>query len=91
MVTFSFLLSHFLIPFPQKVEHVKEFVLRGVLIETDVADIVEEGKVNDATHILLVVRHVVVELLVLLTSEVEFAVVLVDILNRLAHAVGGET
>ena len=62
-----------------------------MLIETDVADIVEEGKVNDATHILLVVRHVVVELLVLLTGEVELAVVLIDVLNRLAHSVGGES
>ena len=62
-----------------------------MLIEADVSDIVEEGKVNDATHILLVVRHVVLELLVLLTGEVEFAVVLIDVLNRLAHAVGGES
>ena len=62
-----------------------------MLIEADVSDIVEEGKVNDATHILLVVRHVVVELLVLLTGEVKLAVVLIDVLNRLAHAVGGES
>ena len=78
-------------PFPQKVEHVKEFVLCGMLIEADVSDIVEEGKVNDTTHILLVVRHIGVELLVLLTGEVKFAVVLIDILNRLAHSVGGES
>ena len=62
-----------------------------MLIEADVSDIVEEGKVNDATHILFVVRHVVVELLVLLTGEVKFAVVLIDILNRLAHSVNGES
>ena len=62
-----------------------------MLIEADVSDIVEEGKVNDATHILLVVRHIGVELLVLLTGEVKLAVVLIDKLNRLAHSVSGES
>ena len=62
-----------------------------MLIEADVADIVEEGKVNDATYILLVVRHIGIELLVMVAGEIKLAVVLIDELNRLAHSVGGET
>ena len=89
-----FLLSkmlHSLRPFSEKVKHVKEFFLRGMLIETDVADIVEEGEVDNTAYILFVVRHVIVELLILFAGEFKLSVVLVDILNSLAHAVGGES
>ena len=52
---------------------------------------VEKGKVDDATNILLVVRHIGIELLVMVAGEIKLAVVLIDELNRLAHTLGGET
>ena len=66
------------LPFPQEVEHPGYLVLRGLLVDADVADAGQQREVDDARLVLLVVRHEGVELVVLLAVEREDSVVLAD-------------
>ena len=75
----------------EEVESLENGVLVGRLVEADVAHLFQQGEVDDAGRILLVVQHQLVQAVVVLAGEGEGAVVLLDELDDLAHAVLGKT
>lgn len=71
----------------EEVECFEDSVLVGCLVEADVAHILQQGEVDDAGSVLLVMQHQLVEAVVVLAGEGEGTVVLLDELDDLAHAV----
>ena len=62
-----------------------------MLIEANVSHIAEQGEVYFSAYILLVVRHVGIELFVVVAGKIKLTVVLIDKLNSLAHTLCGKT
>ena len=56
----------------------------GGLVQADVADALQQGEVDDACRVLLVVHHQFAELVVLLAGEVESSVVATDKVDHLS-------
>ena len=52
----------------KEVEHLEYLVLRGLLVDADVADVGEQGEVDDACLVLLVVLHELEQAVVLLAD-----------------------
>ena len=80
----------FLHALPIEVERFEDGVFVGSLVEGDVADFTQQGEVDDAGGVLLVVRHQFVEAVVVLAVEEEGAVVFFDEADGLLHLVFGE-
>ena len=80
-----------MLSFSEKVEHLVYFFLGGCLVDVDVAYVAEEGEVDAACGVFLVVGHVGVQFLVVMAGDGQGAVVLLDVSDGLAHGVGGES
>ena len=61
--------------FSKKIKHFHNFLLRGALIDADVAHIGQEREVHNAALVFLVVRHVLIKLVVMLAGDGERAIV----------------
>ena len=75
---------------PVKIQCFEDGVFVGRLVEDDVAHFAQEGEVDDAGGVFLVVCHQFVEAVVLFAVEGESAVVFFDEADGLLHFVPGE-
>ena len=67
-----------------------DFILCGRLVDADVADAPEQGEVDAARCVLLVMRHEFEEGGVVIAGDGHATVVFTDETDGLAHLVGGE-
>ena len=66
------------LPFSEEVQHLKDFLFVGTLVDEDVTHIAQQGEIDDACCILLVVGHVAVQFLIIIAGNGQGAVVLLD-------------
>ena len=74
-----------------EVEHVEDLVFRGLLVDAYVADAGQQGEVDVAVLVLLVVGHEFKKAFILFAVEYVHAVVLFDELDGLKHGVVRKT
>ena len=72
-----------------EVEHVEDLVFRGLLVDAYVADAGQQGEVDVAVLVLLVVGHEFKKAFILFAVEYVHAVVFFDELDGLQHGVSG--
>ena len=73
-----------------EVEGLVNLFLRGGLVDQDVADTTEQGEIDAARRVLLVMRHELEQGGVVIASDGHATVVFADETDGLAHLVGGE-
>ena len=73
-----------------EVEGFVDFFLRGCLVDTDVADTTEQGEVDAARRVFLVMRHELKQGGVVIAGDGHAAVVFTDETDGLTHLAGGE-
>ena len=73
-----------------EVEGFVDLFLRGGLVDSDVADATEQGEVDAARRVLLVMRHELEQGGVVIAGDGHTAVVFTDETDGLVHLVGGE-
>ncbi len=73
-----------------EVEGLVDLFLRGGLVDQDVADTTEQGEVDAARRVLLVMRHELEQGGIVIAGDGHAAVVFADETDGLAHLVGGE-
>ena len=76
--------------FPIEIECLKYFFLCSRLIDTDITHIAQQGKVDDARYVFLVVGHQLVQGGIVVAGDGHLAVVCFDELHRLVHLISGE-
>ena len=74
-----------------EVEGFVDFLLRGCLVDADVADATEQSKVDASCRVLLVMGHEFEQGGVVIAGDGHAAVVFTDETDGLAHLVGGES
>ena len=75
----------------EEVECLLDFLGGGSLVDADVTDAAQEREVDDAVLILLVVVHQLYQLRIVIASDRQCAIVVLDELHRLSHLLGRET
>ena len=78
------------LPFSEEIQHLIDFLFCGSLVNENVTHIAQQGEIDDACCILLVVGHVAVQFLIIIAGDGQGAVVLLDETDGLTHLVGGE-
>ena len=73
-----------------EVEGLVNLFLRGGLVDQDVADTTEQGEIDAARRVLLVMRHELEQGGVVIAGDGHATVVFADKTDGLAHLVGGE-
>ena len=73
-----------------EVEGFFDLLLSGCLVDTQITNVGQEGEVDGAALILLIVMHQLQQVGIVITGDGHTAIVLFDKLYRLAHLVGGE-
>ena len=73
-----------------EVEGLVNLFLRGGLVDQDVADTTEQGEIDAARRVLLVMRHELEQGGVVIAGDGHATVVFADETDGLAHLVGGE-
>ena len=69
----------------EEIQCLKYFFFRCCLVDTDVADVGQQGEVDMARDVLLVVCHVFVQAFVVVACDVHFTVVVGDEADCLSH------
>ena len=74
-----------------EIQHFQDFLAVGTLVDADIPYVGHQGEVDDARLVLLVVRHELIQLVVLLAVEGEDTLVLLYELQRLVELVVRES
>ena len=77
--------------FSQEIEGFADFFVRGGLVESDVADVGQEGETDGVADVFLVVLHQADEFGIVVASDGWTAVVFADELHGLAQSLGRKT
>ena len=77
--------------FAIEIEHVKNLILRGRLVDVDLSDVRQQGEIDGVARVFLVVGHQFVQLVILFAVESEYAVVFFDEAYGLEHGIVGKS
>ena len=85
-------LQHFIrLSFSEEIQCFLDFVHGSRLVDADVTDASQEGEVDDAVLVFLIVVHQLYQLIVVITGDRQCAVVFLDETYGLSHLFGRET